>query len=189
MTEIVIRKHDLSSLRSRQTATRRQCCRACRREIRSVETLEQTEARLQHNREDRWVIGASVSEPHTCHVNAIFSVFLSVPYVLPNLNIHSRITKNSHVRKIATIAFTCSLMRRYKMNTAMDTSSVLEGTTAVGTSPNHFLRSPNDAPAAREERLRRRRERERAHRASEAAEQKEARCVEIPALWVPTKFM
>ena len=76
-------------------------------------------------------------------------------------------------------------MRRYKMNT----SSVLEGTTAVGTSPSHFLRSPNDASAAREERLRRRRERERAHRASETAEQKEARCVEMPALWVPTKFM
>ena len=49
-----------------------------------------------------WVIGASVSEPHTCRVNAIFSVFLSVPYVVPKLNINSRITKNSHVRKIAT---------------------------------------------------------------------------------------
>ena len=48
------------------------------------------------------LIGASVSEPHTCHVNAIFSVCLSVPYVVPKLNINSRITKNSHVRKIAT---------------------------------------------------------------------------------------
>ena len=114
---------------------------------------------------DNW--GERERAPHlSCQREFLcLSVCLSVPYVVPNLNIHSRITKNSHVRKIATIAFTCSLMRRYKMNTAMDTSSVLECTTAVGTSPSHFLRSPNDASAAREERLRRRRERERAQSA------------------------
>ena len=37
----------------------------------------------------KMIIGASVSEPHTCRVNAIFSVCLSVPYVVPNLNINS----------------------------------------------------------------------------------------------------
>ena len=63
------------------------------------------------------IIGASVSEPHTCHVNAIFSVCLSVPYVLPNLNINSRITINSHVRKTATpTTFTCCVLRRYVHN-------------------------------------------------------------------------
>ncbi len=59
--------------------------------------------------------------------------------------------------------------------TAMDSSSFVEGTTAMDSSSSQLLHSTID----REERLRRRRERERVQRASETAEQKETRFVEL----------
>ena len=77
------------------------------------------------------IIGASVGEPHTCRVNAIFCLsMLSTCHSRTArascriLNMISRISNKSHVRKIATITFTCSVLRRYSRgyNLTMDTS-------------------------------------------------------------------
>ena len=76
MTESIIGRHDLLNLRSRQTLGSNTAGSFKGRYIRSVETLEQTEAMLQENKEHHWETQSSETLEQAIGCNMTESTYI-----------------------------------------------------------------------------------------------------------------